>query len=599
MVRSQLNSYSGSDPIWGFVALIGSERFTGEAAVGLDPRVRLFAVDGRVYFAEREGDAPISTRLVNCGAVTTTQLEHGSVRIGEVASLARLFQREPSIDRDAVELTIETATESLLESIANKAVGMPEVFPLRHHASGIHHWLRAAATTQAPLALPTVEATVAAEPAVTAEPVAEPSVAEPSVVEQFVAPVAEPVTEPFVAPVVETVMDTPVVEEPADIAPVLPTISWPTSITANEAAAPEPVVEAALVAAEPELVAEPEVVADPAPMIEPVVEPVVEVAEPVVAHVDEEPLWQPTWQPRVPTLTSLEPEPEPTAPEAAFDPFKVVEEPAVEEPAAEEPAAAEPVASLPTLTPWAPAPVAETPTEQLPTLAPEADVEETPEPTTHESPTTSTFAPLPMLGSLNGTSHEAPAEEPLAPLASLTPLTPLAAVEPEEPAVAPSLPAMPTLGSLTSLPTLNGHHSDDTVNGTSNGTTNGMSHELTNGMSHDVADAPPSLSSADLLGSLDSLTAPTPAHEVNPYEPGDLPSGLPKLASAPISMDDIGTNAAPETGPWGGPAHNHAAVGIWEMVDELLDDGKPVEQDLVGSGGGEKRGRGWLRGKKS
>ena len=32
MIRSQLNSYSGADPIWGFVALIGSERYTGEAA---------------------------------------------------------------------------------------------------------------------------------------------------------------------------------------------------------------------------------------------------------------------------------------------------------------------------------------------------------------------------------------------------------------------------------------------------------------------------------------------------------------------------------------------------------------------------------------
>ena len=147
MIRSQLNSYSGADPIWGFVALIGSERYTGEAAVGIDPRVRLFAVDGRVYFAERDGDAPIGTRLVNCGVVSTTQLEAGAVQVGETTSLARLFQRQPAIDRDAVELTIELATESLLESVANKAVGMPEVFPLRHHSSGVHHWLRAATTT--------------------------------------------------------------------------------------------------------------------------------------------------------------------------------------------------------------------------------------------------------------------------------------------------------------------------------------------------------------------------------------------------------------------------------------------------------------------
>ena len=183
MIRSQLNSYSGSDPIWGFVALIASERYTGEAAVGIDPRLRLFAVDGCVYFAEREGDPPIGTRLVNSGAVSTAQLEGGLVQIGEKASLARLFQRQPAIDRDAVELTIALATESLLESVANKAVGMPEVFPLRHHSSGVHHWLRSAAPT--PAAPPVVE-----------EVVVEEAVVEAAVVEEL--PVVEVVPPPVV-----------------------------------------------------------------------------------------------------------------------------------------------------------------------------------------------------------------------------------------------------------------------------------------------------------------------------------------------------------------------------------------------------------------
>lgn len=145
MIRSQLSSYSGSDPIWGFVALVGTERFSGETAVGIDPRVRLFAVDGRIYFAEREGDAPIGALLVEAGSVTSAQLEQGSVKIGGASSLARLFQRDPTIDRDAAELTIALATESLLASIASKPVGLPEVFPLRHHSSGVHHWLRAEA----------------------------------------------------------------------------------------------------------------------------------------------------------------------------------------------------------------------------------------------------------------------------------------------------------------------------------------------------------------------------------------------------------------------------------------------------------------------
>ncbi len=234
MIRSQLNSYSGSDPIWGFVALVGTERFTGEAAVGIDPRVRLFAVDGRVYFAEREGDAPVGTRLVNCGAVTTTQLSNGSVQIGASSSLARLFQREPGIDRDAVELTIELATESLLESIANKPVGMPEVFPLRHHSSGIHHWLRSAAPgAVAAVPAPVVEAPVVEAPT---ESVVEAPVVEAAVVE---APVFE-----------EPVVEAPVVEEPVE--PVV------------EAAVVEAAVIAAAVTEEPVLEAPTEAFVEPA-----------------------------------------------------------------------------------------------------------------------------------------------------------------------------------------------------------------------------------------------------------------------------------------------------------------------------------------------
>jgi len=188
MVRSQLTSYSGNDPIWGFVALVGSERFTGEAAVGLDPRVRLFAVDGRVYFAEREGDAPIGARLVNCGAVTAAQLEHGSVRVGENDSLARLFQRNPAIDRDAVELTVELASEALLEAVANKPVGLPEVFPLRHHPAGIHHWNREGA--QAATLSPTVITHAAIAPSAATLAAAAAAVATPATTTVEAPPVA-------------------------------------------------------------------------------------------------------------------------------------------------------------------------------------------------------------------------------------------------------------------------------------------------------------------------------------------------------------------------------------------------------------------------
>jgi hypothetical protein len=291
VIRSQLNSYSGSDPIWGFVALLGHERFTGEAAVGLDPRVRLFAVDGRVYFAEREGDAPVSTRLVNCGAVTTTQLEHGAVRIGDTTSLARLFQREPGIDRDAVELTIEVATEALLESIANKPVGMPEVFPLRHHSSGIHHWLRTANQPAAPTLVPVAEPAVEVAP----EPVAE------------VAPVVEVAPEPVaeVAPVVE------VAPEPvAEIAPVAEVAPEPVVEVAPVAEiAPEPVVEVVAVDPGPATFApyvpEADLFVEPAPTapvlhewpLTPLAPQVAPAPEPAPVDAHDEPVFEPIVEP--------------------------------------------------------------------------------------------------------------------------------------------------------------------------------------------------------------------------------------------------------------------------------------------------------------
>ncbi len=455
MIRSQLNSYSGADPIWGFIALIGSERYTGEAAVGIDPRVRLFAVDGRVYFAEREGDAPIGTRLVNCGAVSTTQLEAGVVQIGETTSLARLFQRQPTIDRDAVELTIDLATESLLESIASKAVGMPEVFPLRHHSSGVHHWLRSAAST--PAALPTAEAPVAAELA-TDELVPDQFVVEAFIAEEL--PVAEEllVAEEFVVedtfPVENFVAADSVEEQPVieDIVPVPAVAAWSA-----------------------------ELLADPAP---------------------------PEW--------SIEP---------------TLDEPADDTPEVEETVAV-PVAAvaLPTLSSFSQPAVEEVHAEEA--HAEEAPAEEAP-------------------------AEEAPAEEAPEPVVAQE-------VRVSEPMLAP----MPTFASLTLPPLPSASASEPALAGTPHGS----------------------------FASLPDQPALAP---VNPYEPGEQPAGLPKLASAPISMSDLAAaNAAPTT-QFAGPTHNLAAVDIWELVDVLTDEGHDDEQELVGSGASEKRGRTWLRGKRS
>ena len=545
MIRSQLNSYMGGDPIWGFVALIGTERFTGEAAVGLDPRVRLFAVDGRIYFAEREGEASVGARLVSSGVVSSAQLAHGSVQIGDTSSLARLFHRDPSIDRDAVELTIEMATEALLESIANRAVGMPEVFPLRHHVTGIHHWLRAAAPASGSAAAtappdeelavedaPVMEDT-AAEEAVEA-PVADAPIVEAPVVEEahlIEAPVFEeaPVVEAHVfeeAPVVEAHVfeEAPVVVE----APVVEEVVMDDSPTPVEGEGTSVEGEGASVA--------------DAPAFE--YQPLAARSGPAPSH----------WQPDSPEHTA----------ELADDHAAVLEP--------------ETVAVMPadhhvdrperaTLTPWGAselvAPIVEPHLE--PQLEPDA-------PTVDHAAAIVDHIEAPASGGLLLLGAQPPADpvDIFMPSHSSEPEATEVTVESAEAPVESSVevPSEAPLAAPIALPTL--QSSSARTAPTSAGTT-------------------PPAATADFFDSLPEQVS---------YEPGVAPEGLPKLASSPISMSDLVAANAGQTAPFGDATHNLAAVDIWQMVDVLLDDQSAGNEQLVGSGGPEKRGRGWLRGRK-
>lgn len=140
MHRSELQHYPGDEPIWGFIAQLGAERFTGQADVGSATRLHLFAREGRVYVAETDGTAPLGTRLVDAGALHQGQLERGQVQLGNVVSLARLFHREPTADRDLVQVALAQLNGSVLEASANDPVGTVTLFPLRHHDSGAHLW---------------------------------------------------------------------------------------------------------------------------------------------------------------------------------------------------------------------------------------------------------------------------------------------------------------------------------------------------------------------------------------------------------------------------------------------------------------------------
>lgn len=114
--------------------------YTGEISFSTDPLVRLYLDGGTVYHAERDGDPSISQALRDMGVVEADQLERGMVRVGDVEHLGRLFEREPSIDRDAVMVVMETRTEAIVLELANRAVASVSVSAYRHHPSGVHRW---------------------------------------------------------------------------------------------------------------------------------------------------------------------------------------------------------------------------------------------------------------------------------------------------------------------------------------------------------------------------------------------------------------------------------------------------------------------------
>ncbi len=114
--------------------------FTGEIVFHARPEVRVYVDNGVVYFAERAGDETLGRRLLAAGLVDAVQLERGTVRVGGVEHLGRLFDREPSIDRDAVLVLTEDTTAALVADLANNVIAPTTATAYRHHGSGVHRW---------------------------------------------------------------------------------------------------------------------------------------------------------------------------------------------------------------------------------------------------------------------------------------------------------------------------------------------------------------------------------------------------------------------------------------------------------------------------
>ena len=132
----------GTRPVWAVLDAAGARHFTGEIVLRTEPEVVVHFTAGEAYLAERRGDAPLGERLVDLGVLTADELEQGTVRLGAIAHLGRLFDRLPDLDRDRVELALEVITGEVLGEIADHPVDAIDIASYRHHPSGVHRWLR-------------------------------------------------------------------------------------------------------------------------------------------------------------------------------------------------------------------------------------------------------------------------------------------------------------------------------------------------------------------------------------------------------------------------------------------------------------------------
>jgi hypothetical protein len=130
----------GAQPVWMTLNEARQRAFTGEVVFEADPEVYAYLDNGVVYYAERASDLSLGRRLLDAGVIDVAQLERGTVRVGDVEHLGRLFDRDPSVDRDAVVVLAEASTEALIAELANGAITTVRVTAYRHHPSGVHRW---------------------------------------------------------------------------------------------------------------------------------------------------------------------------------------------------------------------------------------------------------------------------------------------------------------------------------------------------------------------------------------------------------------------------------------------------------------------------
>ena len=188
-------------PAWQVIEAARRQLLTGELSLATTPTTHVYLRDGQVYFAERTTDGGLGVRLLVEGVITRQQMGRGALLVSGIEHLGRMFQRDPSIDRQPVELCVELMTDDVLISVANEVVDHYTMTMYKRHPNGIDRWMpnRIEVITHivegSHLAEPDAVITpgpaprsrnAVVEPVAVAEPVVEELVVEELVVEELV-----------------------------------------------------------------------------------------------------------------------------------------------------------------------------------------------------------------------------------------------------------------------------------------------------------------------------------------------------------------------------------------------------------------------------
>ncbi|CAB4585618.1 MAG: hypothetical protein F2534_17430 [Actinobacteria bacterium] len=203
----------GTRPVWAVLDAAGTRHFTGEITLHVDPSVRAWFQGGELYYAERDGDPSVAERLRAMDVLSDDDLSAGSVRLGEVVHLGRLFDRVPHLDRDRVELALEILTGEVVGEIADHLVEEITVASYRHHASGVVRWQKRPAVAVAAPADP-AEPIEQVEQVEQIEDPADREIVAAWKASQVLGVLGVPAEPVAVAPVPEPVMARPVMARP-------------------------------------------------------------------------------------------------------------------------------------------------------------------------------------------------------------------------------------------------------------------------------------------------------------------------------------------------------------------------------------------------